>query len=103
VVNDFGSISHLASAQISGRGFAGFTIGDEIERNLLSLAEAVQPGALDGTDVDEYILAAVSRLDEAKSLLAVEPLYGSLRHKIFLSDCARICAGVFDRTVAQPV
>jgi hypothetical protein len=41
--------------------------------------------------MDEHVLAPVGRLDEAKSLLAVEPLYGSLCHKIFLSDCARIC------------
>jgi hypothetical protein len=38
---------------------------------LLPLVEAIQSGTLDGTDVDEYILAAVSRLNEAKSLLAV--------------------------------
>ena len=67
----FGPISQSNGAQVSGRGLAGFAIGDEIERNLLSLAEAVRSGALDGTDVDEYILAAVSRLNEAKSLLAV--------------------------------
>jgi hypothetical protein len=29
----------------------------------------------------EDILAAVIRLDEAKAFLAVEPLYGSLRHE----------------------
>jgi hypothetical protein len=46
----------------------------------------MQAGTLDGTDVDEYILAAVSRLNEAKCLLAVEPLYGSSWHVAFLSQ-----------------
>jgi hypothetical protein len=30
--------------------------------------------------VHEDILAAVIRLDETEALLAIEPLYGSLRH-----------------------
>jgi hypothetical protein len=55
------------------------------------LVEAVHTGTFDGADMDEHILATVGRLDKAKSLLAVEPFYGSLRHQmIFLSDYARI-------------
>jgi hypothetical protein len=53
----------------------------------LALVEAIHPGAFDGADVDEYVLAAVIRLDEAVAFLAVEPLYGSLRHVILLSKC----------------
>jgi hypothetical protein len=69
----------------------------------LSLAEAVQPGALDGTDVDEYILAAVSRLNEAKSLLAVEPLYSSFWHMTLLSQIVcRFCV-CGDRACAWPI
>jgi hypothetical protein len=45
----FGPISQSNGAQVSGRGLAGFAIGDEIERNLLSLAEAVRSGALDAS------------------------------------------------------
>jgi hypothetical protein len=36
--------------------------------------------------VDEHILAAVIRLDKAEAPLAVEPLYGSLRHVSLLSS-----------------
>jgi hypothetical protein len=36
--------------------------------------------------VDEHVLAAVIRLDEAEALLVVEPLYGSLRHVSLFSS-----------------
>ena len=71
--------------QIICRGLSGPPIGDNLIRDLLSLAEAAHPGALDGADVHENILAAVIRLDEAKAFLVVEPLYGSLRHETLLS------------------
>ena len=84
-------------AQIVCRGFARPAIGHNFERDLLSLVQAVHPGAFDGADVDEYILAAVIRLDETKAFLAVEPLYDSLRHKTLLSGTC-----LFGRAVAQP-
>jgi hypothetical protein len=33
--------------------------------------------------VDEDVLAAIIRLDEAEAFLAIEPLHGSLRHLAF--------------------
>jgi len=72
-------------AQIVGRGLSGPSIRDNLVGDLLSLVEAAHPGALDGADMDENVLAAVIRLDEAKALLVVEPLYGSLRHETLLS------------------
>jgi hypothetical protein len=51
--------------------------------DLLTLAKIVEPGALDGADMDENILAAVIRLDEAKALRGVEPLHCSLRDTSF--------------------
>ncbi len=68
------------------RRFAGLAIGHNLEQNLLSLVEAVHPGAFDGADVHEDILAAVIRLDKAEAFLAVEPLYCTLRHMTLLSD-----------------
>jgi hypothetical protein len=72
-------------AEVVRRGFACLAIGYNFVRDLLSLVEAVHPGAFDGADVNENILTAVIRLDEAKSFLAVEPLHGSLRHETLLS------------------
>src|ERR1700723_1979496 len=69
--------------QVVRRGLASLSICDEVKSNLLSLVQAVESGALNGADVHEDILAAIVRLDEAKAFLAVEPLYGSLRHENF--------------------
>ena len=78
------------------RGLASLSIRDEVKGNLLSFVEAVESGALNGADVNEHILAAIVRLDEAKAFLAVEPLYGSLRHGNFFQvrclDRPRNCA-----------
>jgi hypothetical protein len=49
----------------------------------LSLSEAIQSGAFDSADVHEDILATVIGLDKAEALLAVEPLYSSLRSRSF--------------------
>jgi hypothetical protein len=43
-------------------------------------------GPFHSADVDEHVLAAVIRLDEPEAFLAVEPLYGSLRHVTLLSS-----------------
>src|SRR5215471_15256472 len=74
-------------AQIGRRGLSGLAVGYQVERDFLTLVEAIHPGAFDSADVDEYVLAAIIRLDEAVAFLAVEPLYGSLRHVILLSKC----------------
>jgi hypothetical protein len=71
--------------QIIRRRFSGPSVGDNLIKDLLSLVEALHPSALDGADMHENILAAVIGLDEAKAFLAVEPLYGSLRHETLLS------------------
>jgi hypothetical protein len=84
-------------AQIVCRGFAGPAIGYYVERNLLSLIEAVHPSTFNGADVHEDILAAVIRLDKAEAFLAVEPLYCTLRHMTFFQVRVQVgCA------VAQP-
>src|SRR6476646_2721103 len=50
----------------------------------------MQARTLDSADVDEGVLAAVVRLDEAVALGGVEPLYGSRSHGNCLSrvECA---------------
>jgi len=79
------SAARSVGAQIICRGFAGSPVSNNIIREFLSLIEAVHASAFDSTDVHEHVFAAISRLDEAEALLAVEPLYGSLRHITLLS------------------
>ena len=66
--------------QILSRGLARPSIGNHVEGDLLSFVEPVHPCAFDRADVHEDVLAAVIRLDEAESFLAIEPFHGSLRH-----------------------
>jgi hypothetical protein len=72
-------------AQIVSRRLAGSSIWDEVERELLPFIEGAQAGALDSTDMNEDVLAAVIRLNETESLLNVEPLYSSRAHGDILS------------------
>src|SRR5215471_12233250 len=78
--------SHCSDgAQIFRRGLARLSISNNIEKDLLSLVQARQPGAFNRADVHENVFAAVIRLDEAEAFLAIEPLHGSLRHIALLS------------------
>ena len=61
-------------------GLAAHLVGLGLERHLLSFGKAGQASALDCTDVNEHIIAAVVRLDETKALLAVKPLHDTSRH-----------------------
>src|SRR5689334_25350728 len=70
--------------EIVGRQLAAAVVSDELELDLLPFSQVAEAGALDGTDMDEGILAAVVRLDEAKALGRVEPLHGSRHGKSFL-------------------
>ena len=50
----------------------------------MSLVEIAHAGAFDRADVNKDILAAVIGLNEAEALLAIEPLYRTLRHVTLL-------------------
>src|SRR5262249_50441183 len=54
----------------------------QVKADLLSLIEACEPGALDRRDVDEHILRSIARLDEAVSLLGIEPFDRAFRHRV---------------------
>jgi hypothetical protein len=69
------------SAQILCRGLAALSIGDDFEFDLLSFVQPMHPGAFNRADMHEHVLAAIVRLNEAESFLAVEPLHGSSCHK----------------------
>src|SRR5690242_9001299 len=70
----------LDSTQIVGRRLSGPSIRNDIVRYLLTFIETVHSGALNCAHVHKNVLAAVVGLNEAESLLAIEPFYGSLRH-----------------------
>src|SRR3546814_14285884 len=48
--------------------------------DLLAFPQGAETRALDARDVNECILGAVRRLNEAKTLRRVEPLYGTSSH-----------------------
>jgi hypothetical protein len=62
-------------------------LGDQLIADLLRLVEGRQTSALDGADVNEHVLRAVIRLDEAEALLGIEPLNFACRHIGNLSSC----------------
>ena len=68
----------VADGDLAG---AAFFLG--IEGDLLAFDQPAHSGALERSCVDENVLAAVVRLNEAEAFLSVEPLHGSLRHAIF--------------------
>jgi hypothetical protein len=70
----------LSQRQILGAYFTTHLVGLELERDLLALSETGKTGSFDRADVHKHIISAVVRLNEAKTLLAVEPLDSTCRH-----------------------
>src|SRR5690606_25644200 len=62
------------------RGGAAVTAGLEVVGDLLAFAEAGGASPLDGRDVNERVLGAIVRLDEAEALGGVEEFYGTIDH-----------------------
>src|SRR5258706_10752177 len=67
-----------AVAQVRG-GFLA-ALADDVVADLLALAERAHAGALDRGDMDEDVLAAAGRLDEAKALGGVEEFHDACSH-----------------------
>src|SRR3546814_2547161 len=57
----------------------------EIGAKARSLGERGQPGAFDGRNVHEGVVAAALGLDEAVALVEIEEFQGADRHSLFLS------------------
>jgi hypothetical protein len=75
----------LDSAKVIRRQLSGPLVGDDFVADLLTFVKIVHSGAFDRTDMHENVLAAVVRLNEAETFLAVKPLHSSCRHGIPLS------------------
>ncbi len=53
-------------------------VGNDVERHFLAFIQGAQARRFDGRGMDEHVLAAAFRRDEAKALGGVEELYGSM-------------------------
>src|SRR5690606_15679011 len=83
------TLAHGPTCQAGRRGWSRSALGLQIdglwplaalvrfrlEGNAHSLIERAQARSLDGRHVNEHVVPAVVRLDEAKSLLGVEELH----------------------------
>jgi len=76
--------SRSDGAQIVCRGLTGLSISNNLERDFLSVTEALQASAFDRADMHKNVLTTAIWLDESEAFLAIEPLHGSLRHLLFL-------------------
>jgi hypothetical protein len=96
-----GSRRRWAAAQMSGQDFelvgrhlAALAVGNELEGNLVSLAQLADACPFDGADMDEGVWAAAIERDEAKAFFGIKPLYGSLSHGNPFLDTLEMLASV---------
>src|SRR4028119_2209870 len=77
-----GEVTEVGSnrLQVAGRLLAGAAVGLDVIGDLLTFRQTSQAGALQGGGVDEHILAAVVRLNEAVALRFIVPLHCASRH-----------------------
>ncbi len=64
---------------------AGAAVFSRVEGNLLAFDEVAHAGALESGGMDEHVLAAVGRLDEAEALHVVVEFYSARNHRGNLS------------------
>jgi len=67
--------------ELLGRHLAGPVVAGDFEAELLAFLQIAHSSALDGGDVNEHILAAVVRLNEAKTLGGIEPFHCAGGHE----------------------
>jgi hypothetical protein len=67
-----------------GRHLTGALVSDHFEADLLAFRKIMHPRALSSADVDEHVIAAVFRLNEAKTLGSVKPLNSAYFHYVSL-------------------
>src|SRR6267142_2028846 len=87
----------LGGLDVADGDLAGAAVFLSVEGNLLTLVESMHAGALQRRRMDEYVLAAVVRLDEAEALLTVVELYGARGHSI----CPFTGAGALELKAAR--
>jgi hypothetical protein len=70
------------SLQVDCGGLAGAPVRLQLIRNLLALSESAKAGSLKRRGVNEYVLAAAGRLDEAVAALIIIPFHCALIHRM---------------------
>src|SRR5579862_1193410 len=70
----------LRHRDIADGDLAGAAVFLRIEGDLLALGQATQSGALERSRMNEDVLAAVIRLNEAEAFLVVVKFYGTRCH-----------------------
>src|SRR5579859_5488977 len=86
--------------QIGGRRLAAFH--HNIVAHLLAIIQALKPSRLHRCDVDEHVLAAFLRHDEAEALGRVEPLDCTDSHRLRYSPSIASCNGARHWVDNQP-
>src|SRR6185436_4494421 len=71
------------AGEVAGAGLAAI-VGLELVADALVLIERAHPGPFDRADVDEGVVAAAFRRDEAVALVGIEEFHGADRHGLFL-------------------
>src|SRR5262249_9044493 len=76
-------------------------VADQLVLDHLAFVERGQAGALDRGDMDEYVFAAVLRLNESIALGRIEPFHGAGSH-LRLLVCTNLIATAHHRASAHP-
>src|ERR1700761_4818339 len=77
--------SRLSGAQIFGRRLASAAVCDDIKADALSLIKGAHAGAFNRADMNKDVIAAIGKLNEAKTFLTIKPLHSSRVHRNVLS------------------
>ena len=80
VVEALGTALYSGCGEVVGRGLAGALVSHQFEADALAFRKVMHPRALCSADVDEHVVAAVFRLNEAKTLGSVKPLNSAYFH-----------------------
>jgi len=91
----------LSSAQIVGSSLAVPLICNDVESYSLDHFDRAHTGAFNRTDMNEYVIVIVRRQNNAKALLAVEPLHPCSRSFLSQTAYARKLASAPLATVIQ--
>ena len=92
----------IGAAQIDCR-FLAITAGLDVIGHALVLVQRAEASSLHGRDVDEAVLSAIFRLNEAIALVFVKEFYGSDSHVVPFQETVVAVRAIADGVVRQVV